>query len=867
MKYIRYLLILLFPIIVSAKMSSIEVLDIKMEEKTGSVEIIEKETIMDSQIKFNLKFYDVGDTVKYKVKIKNTTGSDVGITVGESELKSKYLSYEAKLPDIKKLKNNEEVELTLNIRFYNNLEKEDIKSGKYIEEQKININLVDGKLLISNNEISDDLDDNTSNPLTSDYFIVYALIISFLLLIIITRNNKKLHKMIKKTTKYSLLLILLIPVFSSAVNGIKIKSYIEVRLVKPNPCTYDGDLINNARYEKEQYEYYYNEELNGWRLSLINRESTTPVTSKICTEINGKPLVSMHGTFSNSKAESIDLSSFDTSNTIYMDGMFYNLENIKSLDFITFDTTKVENMTNMLSGIKKIENIDLSGFETPNLVKMASMFANSNNIKKIDLSNFDTSHVTNMEGLFYNLVALEELNLSNWDFSKYNAPGLIPSIAGGASNIKKIILDNTKYGTTMVAAFSSLSNLEEISLKNIDTSKATTMANMFGGDQKIKELDLSDFDTSNVTNIEGMLGNMTSLEKVNLSNFDFRKASKSNLFVSVFGGTPKEKLKVINLSKSKYQGSLEYAFSNFAFVEEINMDNADVSNVTNMSNMFQNTSALTSLNMSKWDTSNVTDMNHMFYQASSIENIDVSDFNVEKVTNMDYMFSHMTKLKELNVTNFKTHSLKSLNDFASSNPRLTKLDLSSFDTSQLERMPWYLMYGDDNITEVNLSNWDMTSFDNNSHVMGRMLGGSSYSLAGGDYNIDYKVKKIIARNVKFPKDMYGMFAYIPTLEEIDLSNADTTRTTSMRDLFLGARKLKRIDLSSFDTSKVTNMSDMFTNTYALEEIDLSSFDISNVITASDMFQSTGATIGYAKNQEALEFFTSKAPSTLVFKIK
>ena len=60
---------------------------------------------------------------------------------------------------------------------------------------------------------------------------------------------------------------------------------------------------------------------------------------------------------------------------------------------------------------------------------------------------------------------------------------------------------------------------------------------------------------------------------------------------------------------------------------------------------------------------------------------------------------------------------------------------------------------------------------------------------------------------------------------------------------------------------------MFSYTLALEEIDLSSFDISNVTESDNIFSQTGATIGYAKNQSALEFFTSKAPSTLVFQIK
>ncbi len=898
MKYLKYLLFLLvIPIFVSAKMSSIEVLDISMEEKNGNVEIIEKETIENSRINFNLKFYEVGDYISYKVKIKNITGSDINISVGEDELKSKYLAYEAKLPDIKVLKDKEEVELTLSISFFNNLEREDIKSGKYVEEQNININIVNGELLISSDEINNDDSGEESteqtNPLTSDFIIIISLLCISSFIYIKVKKNKKISKFMKKLTKYSIFLLLLIPVFSAAVSGIKVNSYIEVRLVKPNPCTYEGELVNGAMYEKEQYEYVYEEELGGWRLSLKDRLSTEPVTSKICTVINGKPIVSMKETFANSKAESIDLSSFDTSNVIDMASMFYNLENVKSLDFVTFDTTKVQKMNAMFSAVKDIEEYDLHYFETPSLKDIQGMFAGAKKVRELDLSNFDTSKVNSMVGTFASIDTLEKIDISNWNFTSFDVEGLITNITGASPSIKEIILDNAKFGNTMKSAFTSISNLEKVSLKNVDTSNVTNMNGTFAGLQKLQNLDVSDFDTSNVTNMSGMFNNLllikeldlstfdtsnvtemyatlsglNALEKVDMSNLNFKKFNKTSLFYNIFGGTPSQTLKVINLSKTKYKDTLNNAFRNFQYVEEINMENADIKEVTDTSYMFFQNESLNKLNMSGWDTSNVTDMNHMFNGVRSLKSIDVSKFNVEKVTNMEYMFSSMDSLTELDVTSFKTHSLTKMDDFASYCPQLTKLDLSSFDTSKFTGMPWYLMYDDYNITEVNLSNWDMTSFDNNSNVMGRMLGGSSYSLAGGDYYINYKVEKIIARNVKFPVNMYGMFAYIPTLEEVDLTGADTTRTTSMRDLFLGAKKLKKLDLTSFDTSHVTNMNSMFSNTLALEEIDLSSFDISNVTESDNIFSQTGATIGYAKNQSALEFFTSKAPSTLVFQIK
>ena len=108
---------------------------------------------------------------------------------------------------------------------------------------------------------------------------------------------------------------------------------------------------------------------------------------------------------------------------------------------------------------------------------------------------------------------------------------------------------------------------------------------------------------------------------------------------------------------------------------------------------------------------------------------------------------------------------------------------------------------------------------------------------------------------------------MPSVEELVLTNVDTSHMTTMEYMFSGARNLKSLDLSSFDTSHVTDMSDMFNNTKALSELDLSSFDMSNVTDTGGMFSNTTATVGYAKDQETADLFNNIAPSTLRFQVK
>ena len=78
---------------------------------------------------------------------------------------------------------------------------------------------------------------------------------------------------------------------------------------------------------------------------------------------------------------------------------------------------------------------------------------------------------------------------------------------------------------------------------------------------------------------------------------------------------------------------------------------------------------------------------------------------------------------------------------------------------------------------------------------------------------------------------------IKNILEIDLSGFDTSKVTTMYDMFVYMSKLTTLNLSHFDTSKVTNMNNMFYHMPALTTINLSSFDTSNVTDMSGMFSS------------------------------
>ena len=81
--------------------------------------------------------------------------------------------------------------------------------------------------------------------------------------------------------------------------------------------------------------------------------------------------------------------------------------------------------------------------------------------------------------------------------------------------------------------------------------------------------------------------------------------------------------------------------------------------------------------------------------------------------------------------------------------------------------------------------------------------------------------------------MRGMFELCKNLEELYLSNFDSSNVTDMAGMFLACHKIKQIhSTENLNTHKVKYYLLRFEECYELELLDLSNFDMSN---ATDMF--------------------------------
>ena len=330
-------------------------------------------------------------------------------------------------------------------------------------------------------------------------------------------------------------------------------TYSEIALVEtPSTNTYfcktNDTLTQGLKYVNGQYTYAYKQEgnyttsydlvwqnisNNGWGVQLTDKENTDDVTSKLCTYLNNKAIISMAYMFSNSQALRIDLSNFNTSSVYNMEDMFLNSK-ATSLDLSSFDASKVTLMNSMFSG-SQATALDLSNFDTSNVFDMNSMFANSQ-VKSLDLSSFDTSKVENMSGMF------DGSQATSLDLSSFNTSN-VTLMSGMFQKSQTLVLNLKNFDTSNVTNMDFMlanSMATSIDLSNFNTSNVINMYAMFAESQA-KTLDLSNFNTSNVTNMSYMFGYSPNLvtiyvsDKFNTSNV----TDSTNMFTSsskIIGG-------------------------------------------------------------------------------------------------------------------------------------------------------------------------------------------------------------------------------------------------------------------------------------------------------------------------------------------
>ena len=589
---------------------NIKIESIELKDKTDIVEEKSPASIENKKIHLGLKMYEVGDYAEYALKVKNSSEDAFYFDEKSLNIDSDYFDYSLKYEgNSNKIEPLEDKTIYLRVELKKEIEKEKYYNGSYINTKLVNLNISDNKESI------------ITNPLTKNNKLLLIVISIIIISTLYFIKNKK-HSNIPLFL-LGVLLILPFTTYALCKVNLEIEPNIEVVKVKPNPCTYDGELVQGAEYVNGQYTYTYkptdktcnntwsggrwiencvtNEYGDGWGVILTDKESTEPVTTKLCTSINDKPIVYMKNTFALTKATSIDLSSFDTSNVVSMYEMFMgssrDKNNFKELDLSSFDTSKVTDMDYMFQYLT-LDYIDLTTFEVSNVETIRGIFYGAN-LKNALLEGVDFRNLKDAYSAFYS-ANIENLNLRNIKTEKLETTNMMFMLA----KIKNTI-DMSSFAKTNLKDMFEMFMLfegEEVILNGMDTSNVTDMDYLFQ-DAKVKKIDLRNIDTSSVKTMKEAFARTEADEILFPNKFSFdENASLSRMFNST--KTPK-----------------------------IDISGMDTSNVSDMNNMFSYTTTKEIVLSSKFTNNGINTvygMNSMFYRVN-IKYLDLTSFDINKI--------------------------------------------------------------------------------------------------------------------------------------------------------------------------------------------------------------------------------------------
>ncbi|MBL5005991.1 LPXTG-motif protein cell wall anchor domain protein [Enterococcus lactis] len=419
----------------------------------------------------------------------------------------------------------------------------------------------------------------------------------------------------------------------------------------------------------------------------------------------------MQSMFIQSALKTLDLGTWDTSNVTDMSGMMGFMPKLEKINLGTWETQSVETTSVMFFGDSTLTELNLSFTDTPNLKDISNMLTGMTNLSKLIIGKgLETSNIeitasspnksmdlpnTQDEGVWQNIGnGTEENPAGDQMITAYDST-VSPAdtyFLLKQANVDYQILDYYGNPQPLVTDKTVLGKVGgTVSYEVQDPWKFDDLKKypiVFAGDG------LAAFDYDPTTNpdlipvqitLDGISQGHINIKPV-FYNLITDPVTGARSFVSgkgIFGDVkwyidPEGILHIGSGTFADTNGKSPWAdfketitgiifegnvkagadssllFSDLPAVKGIqNMDRLDVSGVTNMAGMFENSPQLTSLDLSTWEVSNVENMQTIFQGTTNLTDLNIKNWDVDQVTNMGGAFAS-SGLSNLDLTGWNT---------------------------------------------------------------------------------------------------------------------------------------------------------------------------------------------------------------------
>lgn len=218
----------------------------------------------------------------------------------------------------------------------------------------------------------------------------------------------------------------------------------------------------------------------------------------------------------------------------------------------------------------------------------------------------------------------------------------------------------------------------------------------------------------------------------------------------------------------------------YTYIDKIDANNLDVSNVTNGSYMFYGCANSTEIDVSQWDTSKIISFDKMFSNCKSLAFLDVNNWDMISGYSLSGMFS-CSGITDIDLSKWDTSNISNQSNLFYNCTKLKQIDLHTWNTQNVYNVSW-MFSGTPKLTNLKgVENWNVENVK----------------------YIEYWFHDCGLYEIKLPdlkkndiNSLQHMFSWANNITEIDLTKIDMSKVTDLNETFAHCKKMKTIYVQS-----------------------------------------------------------------------